>query len=277
MYEFVQNLESFENVQLLVDIAVILFAALGFGYIAQKLKQPVILGYLFAGIVIGPFVLKIVGRIEDVHVLAEIGVSLLMFVVGLEFAPRLLRKIWKIAIFGGYMEMCFMFLLGYLLGWLFDLSTIESLFLGGIIAISSTIIIVKMLQELAELDQLHGRIMVGILIVEDVGAIVIISMLSNLSKNEGGMVFEDFIIPSMLALTFVVIMLALGKWVLPRLIKSVSRIESKELRNPVEEPEVSESLPWKAAIFFFIIAVAFMVFIMYLGRILNPTPAGPKG
>jgi CPA2 family monovalent cation:H+ antiporter-2 len=177
-------LNEFENIRLLVDMAIILFAALGFGLVAQKLRQPVILGYLFAGIAIGPYMLKFIGRVEDVHVLAEIGVSLLMFVVGLEFAPRHLKKVWKISVFGGYLEMAFMILLGYLLGFIFGLSYLESLFLGGIISISSTIIIVKMLQEFGELEQLHGRVMIGLLIVEDIGAIIVITVLRQVGASQ---------------------------------------------------------------------------------------------
>ena len=89
--------QDIESIRLLVDITIMLFGALVFGYIVSKLKQPVILGYLFAGIIIGPFVLGLIGKVEDVHTLSQIGVTLLLFVVGLEFSPKTLKKIWKIS------------------------------------------------------------------------------------------------------------------------------------------------------------------------------------
>lgn len=223
----VQDLGS---IRLLIDITIILAAALGFGYIASKLKQPVILGYMIAGIIIGPFVLSLIGEIEVVHVLAQVGVALLLFVVGLEFSPKTLKKIWQISVFGGILEMMFMFILGFGIGMLFNLGFTQSVFIGAIISVSSTIIIIRVLQNLGEERELAGRIMIGILMVEDAGVIVIVTLLSNLFlAGEGGSLFESYIIPIILSLTFLLIVLVLGKTVLPKIIRRVSMIENKNL------------------------------------------------
>lgn len=223
-------IESLEGIRLLADLTIILAAALGFGYIASKLKQPVILGYMIAGIIIGPFALSLIGKIEEVHVLAQVGVALLLFVVGLEFSPKTLKKIWKISVFGGIMEMVFMFILGFGIGMLFNLGFVQSVFIGAIISVSSTIIIIRVLQNLGEERELAGRIMIGILMVEDAGVIVIVTLLSNLFMEEGsGGMMESYIIPIVLSLAFVLIVLVLGKTVLPKVIRRVSMVENKNL------------------------------------------------
>ncbi|MGM0510331.1 MAG: cation:proton antiporter, partial [Thermoplasmatota archaeon] len=221
-------IEDIEGIRLLFDLAVILFAALIFGYIASKLKQPVILGYILAGITIGPYALGLVGKVEDVHVLAQIGVTLLLFVVGLEFSPKIMKKIWKVSVFGGIVEMTFIFLLGLGIGMFFNLGVAQSVFLGSILAISSTIVVIQVLQNLGEERELAGRIMIGLLIVQDVGVIIIVALLSNIFLVQGNDVF-NYISPIILTLAFVALLLLMGRTVLPIILDAVSAVEDKTL------------------------------------------------
>ncbi|MEF8874053.1 MAG: cation:proton antiporter, partial [Candidatus Thermoplasmatota archaeon] len=221
-------IQGVESIRLLVDIVLILFAALGVGYIVSKLKQPVILGYLIAGIMIGPFALGLIGKPAEVHTLAQLGIILLLFVVGLEFSPRTLKKIWKISVFGGILEMVSMFLLGFGVGMLFDLGFTQSVFIGAIISVSSTVIIISVLQNLGEERELGGRIMIGILMVEDAGVIVIVTLLSNLFLAQGAGLGST-LFKVLLSLAFVAAMLVVGKTVLPKIVETVSRHENKKL------------------------------------------------
>ena len=221
-------IENLESIRLLVDIAIMLFGALIFGYIVSKLKQPVILGYLFAGIIIGPYVLGLIGKVEDVHILAQIGVTLLLFVVGLEFSPKTMKKIWKISVFGGILEMAFVFILGFGVGMLFNLGVVQSVFLGSILSISSTIVVIRVLQNLGEERELAGRIMIGLLIVQDIGVIVFVTVLSNVFIVEANN-YLDYLIPIAYNLAFVILILLIGRLVLPRTLKHVSRLKNKSL------------------------------------------------
>lgn len=222
-------LESLEGIRLLADLVIILFSALGFGYIASKLKQPVILGYLVAGIIIGPFLLGFINKIEEVHVLAQMGVAFLLFVVGLEFSPTTLKKIWKVSVVGGILEMTFMFMIGFGIGTVFGLGFIQSVFIGAMIAISSTIVVIRVLQNLGEEKELAGRMMVGLLIVQDIGVIVIVTILSNLFLVDGGGDPSAYIFPIVYSLIFVSLVLTLGKFLLPKIIKMVSHVDNKNL------------------------------------------------
>lgn len=221
-------LQNIESIRLLVDLAIILSAALFLGYILSKLKQPVILGHIVAGIIIGPYVLGLIGRPEEVHVLAQIGVALLLFVVGLEFSPKTLKKIWKISVFGGILEMLIMFTLGFGIGIMFELGFVQSVFIGAIISVSSTIIIIRVLQDLGEERSLGWRIMIGILMVEDAGVIVLVTLLSNLFMG-GESSLSAYALPILLSLTFVATMLLLGRTVLPKIVKRVSHLQSENL------------------------------------------------
>ncbi len=221
-------IENLESIRLLVDIAIMLFGALVFGYIVSKLKQPVILGYLFAGIIIGPYVLGLIGKVEDVHTLAQIGVTLLLFVVGLEFSPKTMKKIWKISVFGGILEMAFVFILGFGVGMLFNLGVVQSVFLGSILSISSTIVVIRVLQNLGEERELAGRIMIGLLIVQDIGVIIFVTVLSNVFIVEANN-YLDYIIPIAYNLAFVVLILLIGRLVLPGALKHISRLKNKSL------------------------------------------------
>ena len=221
-------IENIESIRLLVDIAIILFTALIFGYVASKLKQPVIVGYILAGIIIGPYLFGFIGETEEVHVLAQIGVTLLLFVVGLEFSPQTMKEIWKVSVFGGIAEMAIVFLAGFGAGMFFGMGLVQSVFLGSILAISSTIVVIQVLQNLGEERELAGRIMIGLLIVQDVGVIIFVTLLSNIFLVPGGSL-SDYILPLITTFAFVSLILLVGKTVLPRFLDAMSQVDNRSL------------------------------------------------
>jgi len=128
-------------------MAIVLGVALFAGLLANRLKLPVILGYLVSGVVIGPHVLGLIGDVDDVETLATIGVVLLMFTLGLEFSLATLRKIGMIAIFGGISQVLVTIALGLGIGWCLDFPVKEAVLFGFFIALSSTIIVIKTLMD----------------------------------------------------------------------------------------------------------------------------------
>lgn len=171
---------------LIVDLGLILVAAALVILIVKKLKQPVVLGYLLAGMLVGrhvPFMPTVVDT-ESIHVWAEIGVIFLLFGLGLEFSFKKLAQVGKSASTTAVVEIIFMLGIGYLVGQMFGWSKMDSLFLGGILSISSTTIIVRAFRELGFKQQKFVSLVFGILIVEDLLAILLLVLLSTVAATQ---------------------------------------------------------------------------------------------
>lgn len=162
------------------DIGIVIIVATLIGYMAKIIKQPFIPFYILTGFLIGPIGLGLITDINVIKTLAEIGIAFLLFVVGLELEFKRLKDIGLIASVGGTVRALIIFLLGFLIASIFLLfNTMESIYIGFILAFSSTMVVVKLLSDKKELDTLHGRIIIGILLMEDILAILILSSLSS--------------------------------------------------------------------------------------------------
>jgi CPA2 family monovalent cation:H+ antiporter-2 len=167
--------------QLVQDLALIMAAAAVATVICQRLNQPVVLGYILAGVVIGPNNpwIRLVVNEEEIRTLAELGVILLMFSVGLHFSFRKLKEVGAVAIVTAVVEIAGMFFLGERMGRLLGWSTMDAIFLGAILSISSTTIIAKVLESMGLLRPGFARLIFGVLIVEDILAIAMMGMLTS--------------------------------------------------------------------------------------------------
>ncbi|NDB77272.1 MAG: cation:proton antiporter, partial [Verrucomicrobia bacterium] len=166
----------------LQDLAIVMMAAALVTVLFHKLRLPVVLGYILAGVLIGPHVLAypLISDETTIKTLAELGIVFLMFSLGLEFSFRRLRKVGTTALITAPLEILLMILVGYEVGQWFGWTRMDSLFLGAMISISSTTIIVKALQESRLTKEPFAQIIFGILIVEDLLAIVLLALLSGL-------------------------------------------------------------------------------------------------
>jgi monovalent cation:H+ antiporter-2, CPA2 family len=188
----------------------------------------VIVGYLLAGVAIGPFTPGFVGDREQIAALAEVGVIFLMFALGIEFSLRELARVRAVALGGTTLQVLLTLgaglVLGLVLGWPFG----QALFFGGVIAISSTMVILKTLLERDEVGAPHGRVLLGMLIVQDLAAVLLIVVLPRLARGSTIEVVD-------LALTlgkagaFIGATLFLGARVVPRLMRRVEALGSAEL------------------------------------------------
>jgi CPA2 family monovalent cation:H+ antiporter-2 len=211
------------------DLAYVFGAAVTGGFVARALKQPLILGYVLGGIIIGPFTPG--PRVEDVHqfeILAEIGVILLMYSIGIEFSLRdLLRAKW-IAPVGGPLGVLLSILLGggaaYVLGWPIP----KGLALGAVISVASTMVLSRFLIERNELRSPHGQVMISVTLVEDLAVIVLTLILPSLGQLGGGRLIGVLLgVGKSLLLLVPVVFLAYK--IVPRLMKRVSQIGNQEL------------------------------------------------
>ncbi len=178
------------DVSLALNLSVAVLAAFLFGLVAQRLGLPVILGYLLAGIAIGPFSPLLRADQHDVQVLAEIGVMFLLFAVGAEFSLRELCHLGRIVIVGGVGQIILTMSLGPLMGRMLGLSLTQGILLGAVIALSSTVVVIKVLMTRGELQALHGRIALGILILQDIAVVPMVVILPALAAGGENVVVD---------------------------------------------------------------------------------------
>lgn len=156
-----------------LDLLIVLVTAIAGGMLARWLRLPIILGYLAGGIAIGPFGIGLVHETETIDLLANVGVVLLLFAIGLEFSLKELLKLGKVSILGGIAQIVITAAAGFWLGKAIGLENTGSIFFGFIIALSSTMVALKILMERGEIDTTHGRVMLGILLVQDISVVPI--------------------------------------------------------------------------------------------------------
>lgn len=212
------------------DLAVIMLVAGVVTILFHRLKQPVVLGYIVAGFIIGPHTPPF-GLIHDedtIKTLAELGVIFLMFCLGLEFSLRKLFKVGATAFIAAFLEITLMIWIGYEIGQYFGWSAMDSLFLGAILAISSTTIIVKALNDLKMKNQPFAQLIFGVLIVEDILGIGIIALLSGIAVSGSVSSGEVFSTVGKLSL-FMIVALVIGILLVPRLLAYVAKFESNEM------------------------------------------------
>ena len=212
------------------DLAVIMLVAAMVMVLFHRFKQPVVLGYILAGFLIGPHTPPF-ALIHDEHtikILAELGVIFLMFCLGLEFSLRKLFQVGATAFIAAFLEIVLMIWIGYEIGRFFGWSTMDSLFLGAILAISSTTIIIKALGDLKMKHERFAQLIFGVLIVEDILGIGIIALLSGIALSGSVETGQVFATVGKLSL-FMVVALVIGILLVPRLLAYVAKFESNEM------------------------------------------------
>ncbi len=215
------------------DFAVIMTVAGGAILLFRRLNQPPILGYLIAGVLVGPFTLPLIGlqapvtNADSIRLLADLGLVLLLFAVGLEFGWQRIRQMGLRVILIGAIEITFMVALGYEAGILLGWTATEAFFLGAALSISSSAIIVKMLRDTGQLFKPHGRLIIGILVVEDFAAVILLSILSAVGTSGAASIGDIGSLSGKLAL-FLLSSLVLGALFAPRLYNFVAQLRSQE-------------------------------------------------
>jgi CPA2 family monovalent cation:H+ antiporter-2 len=212
-----------------VAIAVLLAAALVGGMIAHRLKQPIILGYLVIGIAVGPHALGLVEDLEIIKTAATIGVALLMFTLGLEISISQLREVGKVGIWGGIIQILVTFTLGSVVGFtLFNWSIPQALLFGLIISLSSTVVCLKLLMDRGELSSVQGRIMLSILILQDIAVVLMMIVIPLMSGELKDLPLELGVALGKSVL-FIGLTVVLGRWIVPWLLGNVGGVRAREL------------------------------------------------
>ncbi len=198
-----------------VELSIIIFVAIIVVSIIKLLKQPVIIGYILTGIIVSPYFLDVVQSEDAIATFAQIGVALLLFMVGLNMNPKVIKDVGKVSLITGIGQVIFTSLIGFFISIALGFSVIASIYISVALTFSSTIIIMKLLSDKGDVDTLYGRISVGFLIVQDLIAVMMLMAISSLSNDANflGKAFETFVI----GLSLFAFLIFIGLAFLPRI------------------------------------------------------------
>lgn len=216
------------NLSLVWTIAIVSGLAFLGGFLAKKLKQSTIIGYLLAGILLGSWLISYFKAAEILTGLAEIGVAFLMFTIGLELSFKRLYRVRDIVLWGGILEILGVIVLGVLILPVFGFDFYSSLFMAAAFSLSSTAVVVKILSEKGELDALHGEIMLGWLLIQDLAVLPMVIILPAVAGvGDGG--WGGLIISVVKAAGFLIIAILLGRKILPFVLGKIADLKAREL------------------------------------------------
>jgi Kef-type K+ transport system membrane component KefB len=209
------------------QVAAILVLAAVLGSLARLLRQPVLVAYIIVGIVVGPAALNLVTAADQIALLAKVGIAILLFLVGLKLDVHLIRSTGKVALLTGVGQVVFTSVIGFGIVLLLGFDPIAAVYIAVALTFSSTIIIVKLLSDKRELDQLHGRIAVGFLIVQDLLVIVAMILIVALGTPSDRPVLGQVALTFVGGVVFLLAVALIARYVLPRILDWLAR--SQEL------------------------------------------------
>ena len=213
---------------LIADLALVLLAALGGGFLAQRIGQPLIVGYILAGVIVGPFSGgPTVGNVHDIERMAELGVVLLLFSLGLEVSFSELAPVRRVALIGGVTQVLTTIALGLAIGLGLGWEWRPAVWFGAIISLSSTMVALKTIQAQGRLGTLSSRVMLGILVVQDLAVVPLMIVLPELSDPAGGLARVG--VAAVRAALLLGVIVVFSTKVVPRLMAIVARWNSREL------------------------------------------------
>ena len=211
-----------------MEMASLLGLTAAAGLLAIKLRQPVLIAYMLVGILAGPSFFGLVQAHDQIDLLAQMGVAVLLFVVGLKLDISHVRHIGPVALATGLGQLAFTIAIGFLIILALGKGLMEALYVAVALTFSSTIIVVKLLSDKRELDSLHGRIAVGFLIVQDLAVVLAMMVMSALRDSGGELAGGEVLLNMLLRIAAAIALLyVLMRWILPRLLASIAR--SQEL------------------------------------------------
>jgi len=208
-------MEIFLELSIIIGITVLIAG------IMKLLKQPLIIGYIITGIIVGPRILNIINSTETMSILSNIGIALLLFIVGLSLSPRIIKEVGKVSLITGVGQVIFTSSIGFLICRLLGFSMTTSLYVAVALTFSSTIIIMKLLSDKGDMGTLYGKISMGFLIVQDFIAIFILMMISSIPAggNISSLILETII----KGMGLLIILVLMSLYILPRITKIIAK------------------------------------------------------
>lgn len=209
------------------EIAAILILSALVGLVGRVLRQPLIVAFIGVGVLVGPWGLDLLESLDQVHLLAELGIAVLLFAIGLKLDLTLIKSTGKVALLTGMGQVIFTSFFGFIIARLFGFSSMIAIYVAVALTFSSTIIIVKLLSDKKEIDSLHGQISIGFLIVQDIVVVLAMIFLSALGTEATNSPVFDIALVFLKGITMLVVVGILMFYVLPDVVKSM--VHSQEL------------------------------------------------
>lgn len=213
---------------ILNDILIILALSLGVFVVFSRLKIPPIVGFIITGIMAGPYGFALVKSVNDVEKLAEIGVMFLLFTIGIELSLKSMFRMKRLVLLGGALQVAITVLVTFFLFRMLGQPVGRSVFIGFIISMSSTAIVLKTMQERGELDSPHGVITLGILIFQDIIVVAMLLITPLLSGTSAG-IGKPFFMLLLKGIIVISLVIVSARWIVPRMLYLVARTKSREL------------------------------------------------
>lgn len=216
------------DIEILKDVVIIFGLSTFVNFIFTKIRIPTLVGYLLTGIVAGPFLLGIINSPHQIELMAELGVVILMFTIGMEFSLKHLLKIRRIVFLGGFIQLLLTALVTIVLARTYNMEWKSAIFIGFITALSSTAVVLKILQDRSEVTSNYGRTVVGILIFQD---IVLVPMLlfTPFLKGETANIGMDMVALIIKAVFIIGFVYTGNRWIIPRLLHRIAMTRNQEL------------------------------------------------
>jgi Kef-type K+ transport system membrane component KefB len=206
-----------------LELAAILCIAVALGLAGRMLKQPLIVSFILVGLLVGPYGLNLLYSEEKFHLLSEMGIAVLLFVVGLKLDMSLIRTSGRVALATGLGQVIFTSFFGYFICIALGFETITSIYIAVALTFSSTIIIVKLLSDKKEIQSLHGQISIGFLIVQDIMVILAMIILSALGTSNEYSVMEEILIVLLKGIGMLVVVILLIRYAMGRIVNLMAR------------------------------------------------------
>lgn len=217
-----------ENIPLLKDLVILMAASVFVSIVFHRIGLPTIIGFLITGTIIGPYGAGLVTNVGDVDHLAEIGVVMLLFIIGLEFSITRMVRLKREGIIGGGLQVLLTSLLGFTIAEAMGLPTVQSVLIGFVVALSSTAIVLKILGDRGELDASQGNLTIGILLFQDLCVVLMIIILQTLG-GKGETSFISILLPLLVAVAAIVVIVAASFFMVPRLLHHVVQLRNREV------------------------------------------------
>ncbi len=208
--------------EIFVEISYLLFIATIFAVVMRLLRQPLVVGYILAGVIAGPYFLNILHSKEHIELFSKIGITILLFIVGLNLSPKVIKEVGKVSVIGGLGQIIFTTIIGFSIASLLGISRIAALYIAIALTFSSTIIVLKLLSDRGDLNKLYGKIAIGFLIVQDVAATIILLLISSFAKAEPGNLAQVTVLLLLKSFVVLVVLLVISNYFIPRLSKFVA-------------------------------------------------------
>jgi Kef-type K+ transport system membrane component KefB len=201
-----------------IELAGVIAVAMGFAFVMKLLRQPLVVGYILAGIFVGPNFLHLLVGTEHIELFSKIGITILLFIVGLSLNPNVIRQVGKVSLLGGLGQVFFTTLIGFVISLFLGIEKIAALYIAIALTFSSTIIILKLLSDKGDMEKLYGKIAIGFLLVQDIIATIILVGISSFSTASATGIWTQIGFILVKGIGIMIVLYLLSTYLLPRLI-----------------------------------------------------------